>query len=251
MTSTPTLYVINLDRRPERLAHFRAECQRENVPTGWVRVWQAVDAMSHEWTPTEKQWFAKSDLDLNSETGRGCAANQLSHVGILREIAYTADVSSFFVVFQDDVRLGEHFREGLETVLTEMRKHSTDLVWIGLHKIGAGSYFEDLDLEQQPSVDTFFADMISPHLGHLHPTVNPASLAYVITPVGAQKYLNYVEKTGGFLHATDINYRDYLLGINQFIGCYPLLCTGNSTFKSDIFKYDNHATARDLLELLS
>lgn len=242
------IFVINLQRRPERLTHFMQECTREHVPIELVNVWRAVDALSHTFTQNELKLFQNSDLDTNSETGRGCMGNQLSHLQILEEVV-SKDIE-MCLIFQDDVKFGRGFWDKVNVVSTEMYLHNIDLVWIGLHKVGAGSYFEDLDLDvsKQDKTD-LITEMVTDHIGHLKPTVNPASLAYIITKKGAEDYLKHV-KQFGIQNATDINYRNYLLQVKQFYGSFPVLCTGNSEFKSDIFKFDENAIARDMLELL-
>lgn len=242
------VFVINLQRRPERLAHFKKECEREQIPSEYVHVWRAVDAISHTLTFDELQLFKDSDLDSNSETGRGCMANQLSHLQILEEIV--SKKLGVCLVFQDDVKFGTGFWNKVNTISTEMRMNNMDLVWIGLHRIGAGSYFEDFDLDEsrQDKIE-LFTSMVTDHIGHLKPSVNPASLAYVITEKGAENYLRHI-KQFGIHNATDINFRNYLLSLNQFYGAFPVLCTGNSEFKSDIFKFDENALTRDMLELL-
>lgn len=241
------VFVINLQRRPERLSHFYKECKRTGVPLSMIHIWPAVDGMTHTFTASERQLFVHSDLDMESETGRGCMGNQLSHLQILQHIV-DQDIE-MALIFQDDVKLGDHFWDRVQEVAHEMKLHPhLPIVWVGLHQVGAGSYFEELNLAQHNFHD-YFDTRISERLAHLLPTVNPASLAYLITKEGAQKYLQFVEMCG-IRHATDINYRDFLLQDRTFVGCFPLLCTGNASFKSDIFKYDDHAMMRDMLEML-
>lgn len=241
------IFVINLQRRPERLSHFLDECTRESVPLRCIKVSPAVDAQTHVFTSDEMRMFSASDLDANSETGKGCMANQLSHLQILHEIVKQR--ISFSIIFQDDVKLGQNFWEQVQVVTNEMRERAIPIVWIGLHQVGAGSYFEDLDLQNQPAFEELYTNHVHSHLAFLQPHINPASLAYVISLEGARAYLKHVQ-TEGIHFATDINYRKYLLDRNQFVGATPMLCTGNSRFKSDIFCFDDHAIMRDLLEIL-
>lgn len=241
------IFVINLERRPERLAHFRAECERVRIPKHLIRVWQAVDGQTHMFTADELQMFSPSDLDAASDTGRGCMANQLSHLQILRHIRDTPSLKQC-LIFQDDVRFADDFWPCIQSVSTEMSAQKLPFVWVGFHKIGAGSYFEDFDLGDVWN-RSHILETRSLEIGTLRPDVNPASLAYLVSREGAMAYLRHVE-TFGIQHATDINFRDFLLAYNMFCGSCRVLCTGNSLFKSDIFKYDDHALSRDLLELL-
>lgn len=243
-SSIDQVYVLNLERRPDRLSHFFAECEREGVPNKLVRVWKAVDGLTHTLTNDEKRLFAPSDLDQTSETGKGCMANQLSHLQILRDIVEN-DTIQTALVFQDDVRLGRNFWENVSKVAGDM--DNIPIVFVGLHAIASCSYFVDLDLENQTNM--FWEEPVTSTIGRLRPDVNPASLAFLITKSGAKEYLDHITKYG-VLHTTDINMNKYLISKRQFCSTFPLLCTGNSAFKSDIFKYDDHAVTRDLLELL-
>jgi GR25 family glycosyltransferase involved in LPS biosynthesis len=181
-------------------------------------------------------------------------ANQLSHLQILEDIV--RNERPYSLIFQDDVKFCHNFWRDAEAVVERMRvQNEVQFVWIGLHKIAAGSYFEDLDLLKQPEISTLFTT-VAPKSGNdgqiiakLKPEHNPASLAYVVTLEGAREYLHHIRQNG-VRHTTDINFREYLLERDAFFGTYPVLCTGNSKFKSDIFKYDHHAVCRDLLELL-
>lgn len=243
------VYVINLERRPDRLAHFHRECEREGIPNQSIRVWKAVDGMSHTLSPEERTLFEHSDLDPNTETGKGCIANQLSHLQVMRDIISEESKVDVALVFQDDVRLGKDFWKRVNTVAAEMRTiPNSSFVFVGFHAIGAGSYFVDYDLEKVEE-NLFWTEQLTPHIGRLHPEINPASLAFLVTKEGARAYLNHIDRFG-ILHATDRNQNGYLIERNQFLSTFPVLCTGNSQFKSDIFKYDEHAVTRDLLELL-
>jgi GR25 family glycosyltransferase involved in LPS biosynthesis len=247
------VYVINLKRRPERLAHFRQECAREGVPEDLVKVWEAVDAQTHRFTEEERKIFESSNVDTTSDTGRGCMANQLSHLQILEDIVDKG--VPYSLIFQDDVRFSADFWRHAKQVVKVMKAHpEMQFVWIGLHEISLGSFFKDFDLLNQPDMSSLFiTNARNPSheitIAKLKPEHNPASLAYVVTLEGAREYLHHIRQNG-VRHTTDINFREYLLERDAFFGTYPVLCTGNSKFKSDIFKYDHHAVCRDLLELL-
>ena len=139
------------------------------------------------------------------------------------------------------------FKNEINYVLDNLTKES-EIIWIGLHKTGAGSYFEDFPLDNNYN-KYYVKEKINNYICKLNHDINPCSLAYIITYNGAKKYIEYIRKHG-FIHATDINFRDYLLSKNIHYGSYNVLCTGNSNFKSDVFEIDDNAIARDMLELL-
>lgn len=247
------IFLINLDRRPDRLSHFIDECKREGIEYKNIERFRAIDGETYQFSEKELNMFTKSDIDVKTDTGKGCMGNQLSHYYILKNIVEKEYPIS--LIFQDDVKLKKGFVKDLENVVDDVYKNGNNIpiVWIGLHKIGSGSFFVDFRIDEEYDFHSYAKEKVDDHehLCKLKDDINPASLAYLITLDGAKKYINYVEKeTKGFLRATDINFRDFLLKEDKMYGSNKVLCTGNSTFKSDIFKYDDYAISREMEELL-
>lgn len=241
------IYVINLERRPDRLAHFMTECKRENIPLDRLQVWKAVDGQSYQFTDEERALFQHSDLAIDTDTGRGCMGNQLSHLQILKDIIQHGHRQC--LIFQDDVKLGSSFWPHVQCVSAEMKMMEAPFVWIGLHQLAIGSYFEEFDLRRDDRSMYLDGVPLTPHIGRLHAHVNPASLAYLVSLDGASSYVQHL-RDHNVQCATDKNYRAYLLERDSFYTSVPVLCTGNATFRSDIFLYDDHAVTRDLLDAL-
>lgn len=99
------VYLINLDRSPDRLAFFSGQAARLGIP---FRRRAAVDAAAlAEPLP---------DIDYGPEVDRyrlGYAACTLSHIGIWRDIANGPDEWS--VIFEDDVVLSDALPAFLES----------------------------------------------------------------------------------------------------------------------------------------
>ena len=246
-TMIDRIYVINLERRPDRLAHFMKECAREGVPPEKIQVWKAVDGQSHRFTEEELALFRASDLALDTDTGRGCMGNQLSHLQILQDILLHGH--RHCLIFQDDVKLGPSFWSNVQCVASEMKEMNAPFVWIGLHQLAIGSYFEEFDLDRNDRQTYLHGEPLTEHIGRLQPHVNPASLAYLVSQDGASSYVKHLQQHP-IQFATDKNYRAYLLEQDAFFTSVPVLCTGNASFRSDIFLYDDHAVTRDLLDAL-
>ena len=239
------IYLINLERRQDRLNHFLDEYKRENIPINKLKIFKAIDAKIHNLSYTELNMFKNIDFDVNSLSGKACMCNQLSHYNIILDIIKNKYKKC--IIFQDDVRLKNNFKDEINNVLDNLPK-DVEIVWIGLHKIGSGSYFEDFPLNSD--YDKYYVkEKVNDYTCILNDDINPCSLAYIITYNGAKRYEEYI-KRNGFTHATDINFREYLLSKNINYGSYNVLCTGNSKFKSDVFEIDDNAIARDMLELL-
>lgn len=245
------IFLINLDRRNDRFSHFIEECKRENLSLEKFKRFSAIDGEKYTFSKKEIELFEKSDIDVKTDTGKGCMGNQLSHYYILKDII--KNQYPLTLIFQDDVKLKNGFVKDLEHVIEDVNKNiesiEIEIVWIGLHKIGSGSFFIDFPINDEYE-KYYVKEKISENLCKLKPEINPASLAYLITLEGAKRYVEHIEKQGGFLRATDINFRDYLLQKDKMYSSYKVLCTGNSNFKSDIFKYDDNAIAREMEELL-
>jgi len=239
------IYLINLERRKDRLNHFLDECKREDVDMNKVQIFKAIDSKTYNPSKEELNMFKNIDFDINYSYGKACVSNQLSHYKILLDIVKNKYKKS--IIFQDDVRLKNNFKKEVNNVLDNIPKDS-EIVWIGLHKTGSGSYFEDFPLND--NYDKYYVKQpLNEHVCILNDDINPCSLAYIITYNGAKKYIEHIKKNG-FKRATDINFRDYLLTKNMHYGSYNVLCTGNSKFKSDVFETDDNAITRDMLELL-
>lgn len=254
-TKNTKIFLINLDRRNDRFNHFMEECKRESLPVENIKRFSAIDGETYQFSKKEIDLFVKSDLDIKTDTGKGCMGNQLSHYYILKDII--KNKYPLTLIFQDDVKLKYGFVKELDKVIEDLYEYNIrnnnniEILWIGLHKIGSGSFFMDFPINEE--YDKYYVkQVLTDNLCILNKDINPASLAYLITLDGAKKYINYIDKEkGGFYRATDINFRDYLLEKSNMYASHKVLCTGNSSFKSDIFKYDDNAIAREMEELLN
>ena len=186
-------------------------------------------------------------MDRQSYTGRACLCNQLGHYYILKDMV--KNNYEVCLIFQDDVRLKKGFKEELERVIRNMPNDS-EIIWIGIHKVAVLSYFEDFPIDGEYE-RYYIKEEIenNNYVGVLKDDINPASLAYLITRNGAKKYLDYVHKNK-FTEVTDGNYNKYLRDKKIMYISNNILATGNSKFKSDIFKYDDNALEREMMEMM-
>ena len=239
------IYLINLERRKDRLDHFLNECKRENISLSNVEIFKAYDAKIYDIKNEELKLFDKADFDLKIGHSKPCICNQLSHYNILKDIVKNKYKKC--IIFQDDVRFRSNFVEDVNNVLDNMPE-DTEIVWIGLHKAAAYSYFEEFDLQDNKD-KSYVKEIMNEYVCRYKDDINPCSLAYIVTYEGAKRYINYINKRG-FLYATDKNFNSYLVSKGLMYGSYDVLCTGNSKFKSDVFESDNYAIERDMMELL-
>ena len=150
------------------------------------------------------------------------------------------------IIFQDDVRFRRGFVKDIENLSTAF-PDDTEIIWLGFHLEGTGSYFKDFPIDEQYE-RTYVKEKINDYCCKLTDDINPCSLAYIVTRECAKKYVEYAKTE--IKQSTDNQYNIYLRNKDIMYASYDVLCTGNSKFKSDIFKYDDHAIGRDILEML-
>jgi GR25 family glycosyltransferase involved in LPS biosynthesis len=240
------IYLINLERRYDRLEHFLNECKKESIDTSNLCIFKAYDAKTYNIKDNELEMFRNINFGLNTSFSKTCICNQLSHYNILKDIVKNKYKKC--IIFQDDVRFRKNFRKDINNILENMPK-DTEALWIGLHKKAAGSYFEDFPIEDINVNKFYVKEKINEYVCKYNNDINPCSLAYIITYKGAKNYIDYVTKKG-FTNATDDNYNRYFISKDIFYGSLDVLCTGNSKFKSDVFESDVNAIERDMMELL-
>lgn len=242
------VYLINLERRQDRLSHFLGECKREDIDMTNVKIFKALDAKTYELKKNEEDMFDKSIFDLKFAYSKPCMCNQLSHYYIISDMIKNKYKKC--IIFQDDVRLKNNFSKEVNNVISNMPKDS-EIVWIGLHKQAYGSHFEDYPINDNiEEKDRYYVkEKVNNYICKYTDKINPCSLGYIITYNGAKNYLNYLKKIK-IKYATDHMFNEYLWNKGIMYGSYDVLCTGNSKFKSDVFEVDDGAIERDMLELL-
>lgn len=112
-------YVINLDRRTDRISDLK-------IPLTWER-FSATDG---------KEKY--SNNPIRERGWRGC---QDSHIRLLEKIINENE--DIFIVFEDDVEVGENFMNNLNSV-AESLPTDWDLLFLGGWNVGEKIKFNDL-----------------------------------------------------------------------------------------------------------
>jgi GR25 family glycosyltransferase involved in LPS biosynthesis len=171
------IYLINLERRNDRLDHFLTECKREDIDRDKIQIFKAFDAKTYNLKVKELKMFENIDFDLNVFHGKPCICNQLSHYNILLDMVKKKYKKC--IIFQDDVRLKRNFKKDINNVLNNLPRNS-EFVWIGLHKMAAGSYFEDFPIDH--IYERYYVkEKVNDYVCRLNDDINPCSLAYIAT----------------------------------------------------------------------
>jgi glycosyl transferase, family 25 len=146
------VYVINLDRHPERLAHMREQLS----DVGFERV-AAVDGATHAETTTGLTRFELACLE--------------SHRNAWRLFLKRADAHACFL--EDDVHLSQDFGALLA---------AGDWIPSDAHSMKLDTYFQEVKLGQKRTV------FRGREVARLY-TRHESSAAYVLSREGAQRYL--------------------------------------------------------------
>lgn len=230
MNKISKIYIINLDRRPDRYEHFLKECDNNNIDFSKIKRFEALDGNSYIFSEEEKKMFINVDYRYEKYSKR-IMGNQLSHYYILKEMI--KNKYNYIIIFQDDIKLRKNFNSEIEKLMDNIPLNA-EIINIGFHKFASYNIFIEWDLNQCDEEETMVKKNINKSVCILNDTVNPCSLGYIVTLQGAKNLVNYFDNIG-FLRATDWNYNDYLNSKNIFYGSRLVLCTGNANFISDIF----------------
>jgi GR25 family glycosyltransferase involved in LPS biosynthesis len=195
--------VINLVRRPDRLADFRAEIAKVlgDAALDSVRVRAAVDGL--ELVPTE---------DLRELFGGNCFGGERGVIGCNLSHALqwvdAAQAEGPSLVFEDDVTLAPNFAEMVSWVVAEAQDRFPlwDLVMLGFHSMSAASFeggpgqaphLPPLDWGDPPDRA---ADVERRYIG--------GAFSYLVSPPGARRLLELVE-AHGFRDVVDLQWIDW------------------------------------------
>jgi GR25 family glycosyltransferase involved in LPS biosynthesis len=175
--------VINLERRPDRLASFRSRLKDVASAEFISRVerFAAIDGRTLALTPDIRHTFRGNDFGYR-RSFIGCAQ---SHLALWKELA--ASAMPAFLIFEDDVTLCRDFEEQLAALCGELEAHhpAFDLVLLGC-----------IDWQPRPE-DGFEA---AHRAVRLRPFEGARYLggmfAYILSHRGAQRLLAIVERDG-------------------------------------------------------
>ena len=230
MNSVDKLYYINLDKRPDRNEHFINECNKVCIPNHKIKRFSAFDGNTYEFDEDDIALFQRVDY-LGKPFEKKIIGNQLSHYYILKEMVEKR--YNYIIICQDDIIFRNNFMFHLDKVMSNIPSDA-ELINIGFHKFAAYEHSVPWDLSLINDFDQIGDKKVNDYICHLKKTINPCSLAYIVTLKGAINLLVFFKRYG-FFRATDWNYNDYLNHKNIFYGTSTVLCTGNPELGSDIF----------------
>jgi len=245
----PKLYLINLDRRPDRLAYASSQLDKEGKDSQFqfIRI-PAIDGASYKFSVSEMTLFRNADFLVepmwsSMDLVRRLMANLLSH-----QLAWSLLIDSgepAAIIFQDDLRVDQdNFGTKVMRIVESALKMNAWVIWLAANR-GVHQQWESHPINA--TTEMYAAHMQGVrNIGQCIPELcQPCSGAYILTREGALRLKEMVIERG-FEHQTDIWMNKILLAHNRHWISIPLLATTMDTpyFGSDVFLFSQEEIQR-------
>lgn len=204
-TNIDEAYVINLERRKDRLDTFKAA---HPYMKGTTYIWRATDGRALVLTPDIIHCFRNNDFGWKKAV-MGCA---LSHLGLWEKLANDNEAKSYLIL-EDDVRFAATWREWWSEHASDMPSDA-DVVYLG----GV--------LPPNKSAFPHIIEPVNSHFGRVKQNTifggteqrryfHFCNYAYILTQKGAKKLVQLVKERGIFTSGDHmiVNHGDDLLNI--------------------------------------
>lgn len=232
-----SIQYINLAGNKRRDAWMRSQLL-QTCPEPLIHRLDAVVGNEHVLSEQEQAFFRKSDF-VDSPHFGNIVGNCLSHYRAWEQAAKQAE-HCVTVVMQDDAMLSSNFRQHLEDVITQMPP-DVFCLFLADHLYASHEKFVPVDLESQDlhaRLSQMKESVTSLIAKHNDNWADHCSLAYIVTPLGAQELLSHTRKHG-FLRAVDRYLRDVMVSHGKNYCSVRCLATSSSDlFASDIWAKD-------------
>jgi glycosyl transferase family 25 len=246
MEKIDRMYFINLEKRPDRNQHILDQCRKHDIPFSKLIRFEAIDGLTFQFTEDHLRLFKNCDFfrtlkmyrennmpekqyQMAENITKKVMGNQLSHYSILYDIVNHG--YDYAIILQDDAVFNQGIVEYIDHLLEHMPE-DTEIMNIGANKYADGADVISWDFEKD-SEETIAREYVNDYVCKLKETMNPCSLAYIVTKKGAKHLLEYFS-TVGFLKATDFNFNHYLTVKDIFYSSRKIMVTTRD-FGSDIF----------------
>jgi len=187
-------YVINLERRGDRLERFRA-----NHPSfaSRVEVWKAVEGRELKLTPAIARLFKPHDFFWKKAV-MGCA---LSHLGLWWKLAHEPAGVKNYLILEDDVKFAPGWETAWKTAVDEGNvPEDYDIIYLGgiLPPNRAGFPKERFN-------DQFCRIAMNQTFGQKEPNryFHFCAYSYILSRQGAQKVLGLLKAMDGYWTSAD------------------------------------------------
>lgn len=210
---------INLERRPDRRSSVETQLSGHPIVYRYV----AKDARVYQFSEDELSVFVDADFMHDKKIANPIMCNFLSHYD-LWDFMEEKGIQKM-VILQDDAILKENVMSYVYS-MSQYLPEDAEVIWIGIPEQVPYHAFHRLRGDK-------WMESVTPYVSRLHPSVNPCSLAYLITLEGAKRLKEEAQK--GVNRATDGWMNDYLVRKGIFYVSSEVLATNKPEFGSDIF----------------
>ena len=183
-------FVINLDRRQDRLAKFRTHSFASRVDR-----WPAVEGRNLKLTPAIARLFKPNDFFWKKAV-MGCA---LSHLGLWWKLAHESPGVSNYLILEDDVKFKDGWEKKWLAALEDV-PDDYDVIYLGgiLPPNREGFVKERVN-------DSFCRVGLNKVFGQKEPTryFHFCAYSYILSRQGAQKVLGLLKAMDGYWTSAD------------------------------------------------
>lgn len=219
-------YVINLDRRPDRLKEFY-----DRYGSREVEVFSAVDGKAIYESgdlSDEDVSFIYSNLIPRLKNLPGVLGCWVSHIKLWKSLLSSSEDA--YLIFEDDAFFSEGYEDKLNFVLNQINEN-VDLFYIGGRPRKNFTPHSIVSNWDEIDIDDGFPVYKQINFSH-GPDFSRTTHAYIITRHGAEKILSIL-KDSKDLPAID----DWMTEIRSRINCFevfPHLCWSPFDYQTDI-----------------
>jgi GR25 family glycosyltransferase involved in LPS biosynthesis/glycosyltransferase involved in cell wall biosynthesis len=182
---TPPVYVVNLDRRPDRLTTITHTLTDAGL-TSFHR-FPAIDGRTLTVTPELRTLFGNNQFGSR----RGIIGCALSHYRIWQQVATDPSIE-YITVLEDDVQVNDNFGTALPLIIERCRTEGIDLLFLGFSTQNPAYRFERsvslTDCVISPFIQSNFVG---------------GAYGYILSRNGACRYLDKIAQ-GGIPFAIDM-----------------------------------------------
>lgn len=209
--SVEKIYVINLNRRPDRLQEFKTRCP---IDISKVEIFNAIDGYkynSYDLDNFERHLYNISKSKSNGIGACGCFS---SHYRLWKRIASDDNLNelSKIIIYEDDAFFTDNYLQKLNTIDSI---NEFDILYIG------GRFHKNYVEGNRP------VNGISKMSGQR------TTHAYVITKKGANNLLNFIKNN--IIHTVEVDtFLNNLKSILNMYDLYPHINWSPAMYKTDI-----------------
>lgn len=188
-------YVINLDRRKDRMERLGANCPEL---TGRIERWSAIDGRTLTLTPAIKRLLAPNDFFWKKAV-TGCA---LSHLGLWWKLAHEQPDINNYLILEDDVKFRRGWEHAWKSAVDDIPE-DYDIIYLGGVLPPNRQAFDDTMKERIN--DSFCRIKSNTSWGQKEPSryFHFCAYAYILSKSAARKVLQLLQYHNGFWTSAD------------------------------------------------